>query len=150
MADVFSVEERSRVMSRIRSRGTGLERILYSIVRESIGGRWRIDRNVTSLPGCPDIVVPTLQVAIFADGCFYHKCPTHGRIPKSNLEYWLPKLEANVRRDRRNRRRLRDIGFSVWTIWEHGLEGRRLSATRTILDRRLSRLIDERRKASNS
>jgi DNA mismatch endonuclease (patch repair protein) len=142
MADVFSVQERSRVMSRIRSSGTGLEEILYAIVRESIGGRWRIDRNVSSLPGRPDIVVPTLRVAIFADGCFYHRCPTHGHIPKSNLEYWEPKLESNVRRDRRNRRKLRGIGFSVWTIWEHRLEGRRLSATRTFLGRRLTRLID--------
>src|SRR6266852_9488783 len=110
-------------MSRIRSKGTMVEEALYSIVRESIGGRRRIDRNVSGLPGRPDIVIPYLRLAIFANGCFYHCCSQHGHTPKSNRAYWAPKLANNSKRDGLNRARLRRLGFSVWTIWEHALEG---------------------------
>jgi len=92
MADVFPPEQRSEIMSRIRSSGTTLEARLCASVREALGGRWRIDRNVRTLPGQPDVVVAGLHLAIFADGCFYHGCPEHGHMPKSNVDYWLPKL----------------------------------------------------------
>jgi DNA mismatch endonuclease (patch repair protein) len=144
MTDVFSVQKRSEVMSRIRSSATHAEKILYSVVRQVMGQRWRIDRNVSILPGRPDITVPTLKLAIFVDGCFYHNCPIHGHAPKSNLEYWIPKLKSNAKRDKRNRRRLRSLGFSVWAVWEHNLEGGRLSRTEALLRHRLRRLIDLR------
>lgn len=143
VTDVFSRKKRSEVMSRIRSRGTALEEILYGLVRSSLDGRWRIDRNVKSLPGCPDIVIPRLHLAVFADGCFYHGCCRHGHIPKSNRGYWLPKLARNCARDRSNRRKLRGMGYSVWAVWEHALEGRRLVKTAASLHRRLS-LLKER------
>jgi DNA mismatch endonuclease (patch repair protein) len=92
MADVFTPEQRSEIMSRIRSSGTTPEARLCASVREALGGRWRIDRNVRTLPGQPDVVVAGLHLAIFADGCFYHGCPEHGHMPKSNVDYWLPKL----------------------------------------------------------
>lgn len=145
MADVFTVQKRSRVMSLIRSSGTSPEKILYALVREAIGWRWRIDCNVRNLPGRPDIVIPALRLVIFADGCFYHKCPVHGHVPKSNSEYWIPKLELNSRRDNRNRRKLRTMGFSVWTIWEHSLEGRSLGRTQTLVCNRLRRKIQKKK-----
>jgi DNA mismatch endonuclease (patch repair protein) len=141
VTDVFSREKRSEVMSRIRSKGTLVEDALYRIIRESLGPRWRIDRNVVSLPGRPDVVIPALRLAIFVHGCFYHSCSKHGHVPKSNQEYWAPKLQRNVKRDSLNRARLRRLGFSVWVIWEHQLEGRKSDSTRSIMDRRLSRLI---------
>ena len=76
MADVFPPEQRSEIMSRIRSSGTTPEARLCASVREALGGRWRIDRNVRTLPGQPDVVVAGLHLAIFADGCFYHGCPS--------------------------------------------------------------------------
>lgn len=122
MTDVFTPDKRSQVMSRIRATGTQPEEKLYLMVRDLLGNRWRIDRNRTDLPGKPDLVVPSLKLAVFMDGCFFHKCPTHGRIPDKNHLYWKPKLEGNVRRDVANRRKLRKNGYSVWRVWEHGLK----------------------------
>src|ERR1035441_964074 len=92
MADIFDVRKRSEIMSRIRSFGTTPERRLYALVRETLGPRWRIDLNTRTLPGQPDVFIPSLRLVLFADGCFYHGCPRHGHQPKSNQEYWLPKL----------------------------------------------------------
>jgi DNA mismatch endonuclease (patch repair protein) len=144
MADVISAKRRSEVMSKIRSTGTRVEDLLHTIVRESVGPRRRIDRNVKGLPGRPDIVVPSLELAIFADGCFYHGCPKHGHMPKSNRAYWIPKLTGNCKRDRLNRRSLRRLGFSVWAIWEHALEGSRIGRTRLLLENRVRRLEKQR------
>ena len=141
MTDVFSAKRRSEIMSRIRSTGTSVEEMLYRLVRRAIGQRWRIDRNARSLPGRPDIVIPTLKLAIFADGCFYHRCPEHGHVPRSNRKYWVPKLARNLQRDKMNRRMLRRLGFSVWAVWEHSLEGSRVERTGLMLKRRLTRLI---------
>jgi len=134
MADIFSQQKRSEIMSRIRCAGTTPERRLYAMVREIIGPRWRVRQNVTALPGRPDIVIPSCRLIIFADGCFYHCCPTHGHEPKSNQEYWTPKLARNVRHAASNRRKLRAMGYSVWRVWEHDLKGA------ANLDRTLSRL----------
>ena len=60
-----------------------------------------------------------MRVAIFADGCFFHHCPIHGRIPDSRPEYWEPKIHRNVERDRINDAELRRRGYQVWRYWEH-------------------------------
>ena len=127
---------------RIRSKGTTIEKRLLGLVAESLGPKWDIQENARELPGVPDIVVPHLQLAIFANGCFYHLCPIHGRIPNTNRDYWEAKLIANRRRDIRNHRKLRAMDLSVWQFWEHDLEGKRLLRTARILDRRLSRRRD--------
>jgi DNA mismatch endonuclease, patch repair protein len=66
-----------------------------------------------------DVAFTRARVAVFVDGCFWHSCPTHGRTPKSNLAYWLPKLEANLRRDQRVTDALEDAGWLVRRAWEH-------------------------------
>lgn len=123
MADIFSNDKRSAIMSRIRCAGTAPERRLYAMVREIVGPRRRVQQNVTTLPGRPDIVIPSSRLIIFADGCFYHSCPAHGHEPKSNQEYWTPKLARNVRHAASSRRKLRAMGYSVWRVWEHDLKG---------------------------
>jgi DNA mismatch endonuclease (patch repair protein) len=145
MTDIFTPEKRSAIMSRIRSSGTTPEARLCALVREALGGRWRIDTNVRALPGQPDVVVPGLRLVLFADGCFYHGCPEHGHVPKSNAGYWLPKLARNRRRDRASRRALREMGYAVWSLWEHQLAGRRLARTRLALARRLRARLGLRR-----
>lgn len=146
MVDVFTPEQRSAVMSKIRSSGTTPENKLHLMVRSIIGHRWRIDLNDKDLPGKPDLVVPSLHLVVFADGCFYHQCPKHGRIPDSNREYWEPKLRRNVARDRANRRRLRALGYSVWRVWEHDLRSKAAMArTHRHLTSRLTRRIDDAR-----
>lgn len=66
-----------------------------------------------------DIAFTRVQLAVFVDGCFWHRCPVHGTTPKTNQDYWLPKLEANVRRDQRNNTELKEAGWSVLRFWEH-------------------------------
>ena len=139
MTDIFSSDKRSVIMSRIRSQGTKPEVRLCAIIREILGKRRRIMLNVTSLPGCPDIVVPSLKLVIFSDGCFYHCCPRHGHTPKSNSEYWAPKLARNLRRDRRIRRHLRSLGYSVWRVWEHDLSTTKIESTLQRLRRRIGK-----------
>lgn len=141
MADIFSPEKRSDIMSRIRSSGTVPEKRLQQMVRQALGHRWKVLQNVKELPGNPDIVVPSLRLAVFCDGCFYHQCPIHGHIPKSNVEYWGPKLERNRIRDSRNRAKLRRIGFSVWRFWEHDLASKAVCRTRDKIERRLAKKI---------
>jgi DNA mismatch endonuclease (patch repair protein) len=67
----------------------------------------------------PDIVFTKARVAVFVDGCFWHLCPLHAQVPKSNVDYWVPKLEANVARDRRVDAALQRDGWHVVRVWEH-------------------------------
>ena len=124
MVDIFSAAKRSEIMSRIRSTGTRPEDVLFAIVEDTIRGV-QLVRNPSQVIGTPDIYIPELQLAFFLDGCFFHGCPWHGHIPKTNEEYWRRKIERNVRRDRRLRRQLRQQGSSVWRIWEHDVKTKR-------------------------
>ena len=67
----------------------------------------------------PDIAFTKKLVAVFVDGCFWHSCPEHGTTPKSNQDYWIPKLQQNIERDHDVSRQLRIAGWSVVRIWEH-------------------------------
>ena len=85
------------------------------------GIRFRVDMLVRVAPVRvrPDIVFTRWRVAVFVDGCFWHGCPEHQHVPKSNREYWVPKLEANVERDRRVDAALTGADWLVVRIWEH-------------------------------
>ena len=146
MTDIFTPAKRSHVMSRIRSEGTSVEGTVYRVLRRILGKKFRIFRNVRGLPGKPDFLIPRFRLVILVHGCFYHACQRHGHIPKTNTRYWTLKLAKNVRRDKTNENRLRKLGFSVWTIWEHALEGPRLEPTSSRLKRRFERMRDWRRK----
>ena len=67
----------------------------------------------------PDIVFTRAKVAVFLDGCFWHACPEHGTVPKSNVTYWTPKLTANTERDLRVNEALTTDGWMVRRVWEH-------------------------------
>lgn len=123
MPDVFSREDRSRVMSAIRSRGNlGTEIQLAKILRRHRIIGWRRHQKVF---GHPDFVFPKLQLAIFVDGCFWHGCPKHGRQPRSNKGYWTPKLRRTKARDKRYTTELRRKGWHVIRIWQHELRNER-------------------------
>lgn len=120
MTDVFSKEKRSEVMSKIRSRGnitTELKTIALFRHHRIVG--WR--RNVKLL-GKPDFVFPKTRIALFIDGCYWHGCPTHGHIAKSNRTYWKKKMAGNKKRDRFVTRTLRKKGWIVVRIWEHWMK----------------------------
>ena len=77
------------------------------------------------------------RVAVFVDGCFWHRCPEHGTHPKANSDYWTPKLDRNVARDRETDERLRREGWLVIRAWEH--EDPRAVAARVVRAVRLRR-----------
>ena len=82
----------------------------------------RFRKHAPVLPGLrcrPDIVFPRARIAVECRGCFWHRCPYDAVLPKSNLAYWLPKLERNVERDHRNERALAEAGWQLIIVWEH-------------------------------
>ncbi|MHA6894009.1 very short patch repair endonuclease [Ralstonia pseudosolanacearum] len=115
--DTISKVARSALMARIRSKDSKPERALRSAMHRA-GLRFRLHR--TDLPGTPDIVLPATKIAIFVHGCFWHQHPRCklASSPRSNTEYWLPKLQRNVERDRRVAKALRHLGWAVLTVWE--------------------------------
>lgn len=82
-----------------------------------LGLRYVLD--VRALPGRPDVVFTRRRIAVFIDGCFWHRCPTHFVQPKSNSDWWTRKLAANVERDRLADERLTSLGWAVLRVWEH-------------------------------
>jgi len=81
------------------------------------GLRFRV--NYRQLPGRPDIAFTRARIAVFVDGCFWHRCPEHGILPRNNREWWRAKLERNVARDREKDDLLRKAGWVVVHLWEH-------------------------------
>ena len=84
------------------------------------GLRYRVDAG--ALPGLrrrADMVFTRLKVAVFVDGCYWHRCPEHATFPKANAAWWADKFEANVVRDRDTDERLRCAGWTVVRLWEH-------------------------------
>lgn len=116
MTDRLDPLRRSRLMQKIRTKDTGPEREVRSILHR-LGYRFRLHRK--DLPGTPDIVFATRRIVLFVHGCFWHAhdCPK-GKPPKSRMEYWGPKLEANRQRDRRNIEALTQAGWHVEVIWQ--------------------------------
>ncbi len=127
MADNHSKEVRSKNMSHIRSTNTKPEEKARKYLF-SKGFRYR--KNVKSLPGCPDIVLPKYKTVIFVNGCFWHKhdCPRFV-MPSSNQDYWIHKINTNKERDERNQARLREMGWNVIVIWECALKKNKLEST---------------------
>lgn len=111
---------RSEMMSRVPSSDTSLELVLRRALWTA-GMRYRLHPK---LPGRPDLVFVKSKVAIFVDGCFWHACPLHGRPPKSNMDYWMPKLARNRLRDLEVDSMLGNAGWQVMRIWEHDLAQR--------------------------
>ena len=116
MADNHSKEIRSMNMSHIRSKNSKPEEMVRKYLF-SKGFRYR--KNVKDLPGKPDIVLPKYKTVIFVNGCFWHKHDCHRFVwPSSNKEYWIPKIQKNAERDKRNIAILQDSGWRVIVVWE--------------------------------
>lgn len=120
MADVFSPEKRSWIMSRVKGRDTRPELIVRSMIHR-MGFRFRVHRR--DLPGNPDIVLPKHRKIIFVHGCFWHGhpgCPRAKR-PATNKEFWNAKIDANIERDKRVQRELQSMGWDVLVVWQCGI-----------------------------
>ncbi|KQS03577.1 endonuclease [Sphingomonas sp. Leaf357] len=125
MVDTLSPKARSERMARIRNRDTEPELVVRRMLH-AMGYRYRL--HVKDLPGKPDIVFRGRKKVIFVHGCFWHRhldpaCPL-ARMPKSRLDFWMPKLEANRARDVATTLRLEAMGWSVLLVWECELRDR--------------------------
>jgi DNA mismatch endonuclease (patch repair protein) len=117
MADIFCKEDRSFIMSRVRSKNTVPELIVRKFLFAK-GYRYRV--HVLGLPGKPDIVISKLNTIILVNGCFWHghKYCRKSKLPRTRTRWWKEKIEQNQRNDIRNKSKLRRLGYSVYTIWE--------------------------------
>ena len=135
MADIYSKSKRSEIMSNISGKETKPE-ILVRKYLFSKGFRFR--KNVNELPGKPDIVLPKFGVVILVHGCFWHghSCKK-GKLPSSNVQFWKNKISQNINRDVIVIRRLNDLGWRVFVLWQCEIRNK--------LDRevRLNQLIED-------
>lgn len=122
MADVFSKEKRSQVMSLIRAKNTKPELALRKLISTAfypLGFRYRI--HYKKLPGKPDLVFVSQKIAVFVDGAFWHGYTFRkikNRLPK---KYWRDKIMSNIRRDKQTNRALRKLGWRVIRVWDHDI-----------------------------
>jgi DNA mismatch endonuclease, patch repair protein len=116
LSDIYSAQERSQIMGRVRARGTAPELAVRKVLH-AMGFRFRLHRH--DLPGRPDIVLPKHRVAIFVHGCFWHghNCPKGAR-PSSNKEFWTTKLDRNLERDAESQRAIQTLGWHPIIVWE--------------------------------
>lgn len=140
MADIMSKEDRRKTMQAIRAQS----KLENSVSRELWKRGYRFRKNVKSLYGTPDIAIKKYKIVIFIDSCFWHLCPIHGRIPKSNKDFWSKKLTRNKERDAEVNEFYKEKGWNIKRIWEHEI--------REDLDRvvdELADFIDEKRNRCN-
>jgi DNA mismatch endonuclease (patch repair protein) len=132
MTDVLTKEQRAYNMSKIRGKNTApeikLRKLLWS---EGIRG-YRIHFK---LPGKPDIVFSKKRVAIFIDGCFWHKCPVCFQEPETRKEFWMKKILSNIDRDVKVNIQLKEKGWTVIRIWEHEIKKNPSSVIETIREK---------------
>jgi DNA mismatch endonuclease (patch repair protein) len=117
--DTLTPAERSERMGRVRSKNSKVELAVRRALHK-LGYRFRLHRR--DLPGKPDIVLPSRRAVIFVHGCFWHRhddsdCAL-ARLPKSRLDFWLPKLEGNRQRDLRKLVELEGAGWRTLVVWE--------------------------------
>lgn len=114
--DIVAPEARSRMMRGIRSKHTTPELVVRSLAH-GLGLRFRL--HVRDLPGCPDLVFPRHRTVVQVHGCFWHRHDCHlAAVPKTRVEFWQAKFDANKARDLRNRTRLEELGWRVLEVWE--------------------------------
>ena len=114
MTDKLSKKQRSYNMSRIKGKNTNPELILKNLLKKR-GYKF----SSVKLFGSPDIVLRRKKIAIFVDGCFWHKCRKHYVQPITKKFFWKQKINRNIKRDKIVNRTLRKDGWKVIRIWEH-------------------------------
>lgn len=132
MTDVFSKDKRSILMSKIRGKDTKPEILVRKFL---FANKFRYRLHVKMLKGRPDIVLKKYKTVIFINGCFWHghNCKV-GHLPKSNLDYWEPKINANILRDNITYESLANSGWKVITIWECDLKKNRFDTLNKLLN----------------
>ncbi|MEJ3404783.1 very short patch repair endonuclease [Rathayibacter sp. YIM 133350] len=113
-----SSEGSRRSMLANRGRDTSPELAVRRRIH-AMGLRYRVDFAPIGGRRRADIVFTKQRVAIFIDGCFWHGCPRHATLPKRNADYWVPKLQRNMQRDRETDEALREASWTALRFWEH-------------------------------
>lgn len=117
MTDYLNSDQRSKLMSRVKNRDTKIETILRSLLHRR-GFRFR--KNVTNLPGRPDIILPKYKAVVFVHGCFWHghgNC-NKGRLPSTKIDFWQKKISENKTRDEETKKQLFTADWRVAVVWE--------------------------------
>jgi len=114
--DKLSEHQRSHCMSQIKAKNTKPELLFRKYIWSKKIRGYRVN---TKIHGKPDLFFPKKNIAIFIDGCFWHKCPTCFRAPKSNKKYWRGKIKRNVERDLETDVILSEKGINIIRFWEH-------------------------------
>lgn len=115
MADIMTPEQRRKTMSSIRAVSK-----LESIVASELWKKgYRFRRNTRKMMGTPDISIKKYKVVIFIDSCFWHQCPKHGNVPKTNVKFWEKKFSRNKERDEEVNVYYEEKGWNIKRIWEH-------------------------------
>jgi len=116
MADVFTREKRSEIMSRIRSKNTKPELLVFRELRKR---KIYFYKHYAKIPGKPDIALPRKKIAVFIDGDFWHGYKFSKQKKRLPKKYWLDKIENNIKRDRQNRNKLKKEGWKILKVWSH-------------------------------
>lgn len=122
MVDVLTKKQRSYNMSRIRASETKIELKLKPLLK-SLGFVYH-PKNII---GNPDFINKKKKIAVFVDGCFWHKCPKHFKLPSSNKSFWKNKINRNAERDKEITKKLKKDDWKVIRIWGHNLKTSRKS-----------------------
>ena len=119
MADNLTPDQRRKNMQNIRSKNTAIEdRISKALWHMG----YRVRKNSKDLFGKPDISIKKYHVVIFIDSCFWHYCPIHCKIPSTNQEYWITKLNRNKQRDQEVNAYYQSINWNILRLWEHDIK----------------------------
>lgn len=116
MADVFTREKRSEIMSRISSKNTKPELLVFRELRKR---KIYFYKHYAKIPGKPDIALPRKKIAVFIDGDFWHGYKFSKQKKRLPKKYWLDKIENNIKRDRQNRNKLKKEGWKILKVWSH-------------------------------
>ena len=119
MSDKITSEQRSKVMSKIKSKSKLEDLVAHELFRRGI----RYRRNNKRLLGKPDISISKYKIVIFIDSCFWHSCPVHGTRPKSNVDFWNKKLNRNVEKAIEVNRFYESNNWHILRVWEHDIKG---------------------------
>lgn len=119
MADVLTKKQRSYNMARIKSKNTGPELVLRKLLSQNKVSGYKLHYKIF---GRPDLAFPKKRLAVFIDGCFWHKCPLCFVKPTSQIEFWKEKIKNNIKRDKRVNKFLKKNNWKFLRIWEHELK----------------------------
>lgn len=128
--DKVSKEIRSKTMRAVRSNNSKME-VAFRRLLFSKGIRYR--KNVSDLPGKPDIAIKNKKLVIFLDSCFWHGCPQHLRRPQSNQDYWNRKVEINIERDQKINSEYKKLKWKILRFWEHEIKNNAGECINTLL-----------------